>query len=306
VVTCTVGSLAVGAAWTITISVAVPDDASPGTVTNGATVAAVGDTDPSNDSASQTTTIEFVAGESDLAVTKTVDDANPEEGQIVAYTVTVSNGGPDDATGVQVTDLLPSGLAFVSADASQGAYDPGSGVWTVGDVAVGGSATLSIRARVEQGTAGTSITNGAAVSAVEQADPTPDDGSDTAPVVIAGTGGSGGGGGGSGGGTGGTSGGSTAVTGFGAGPATFRWLAFLVTIGMLAVAFAEAGRRRPLAVVVGEIGPGVAPVVGGDAAATTGPRYLAEPFVFSAEDAPPPPEPAPRRYLAEPFVFVAE
>ena len=36
---------------------------------------------------------------------------------------------------MQVQDLLPAGLTFVSATASQGTYDHGTGVWTVGTVA---------------------------------------------------------------------------------------------------------------------------------------------------------------------------
>ena len=35
----------------------------------------------------------------------------------------LTNNGPDAATGVQVTDLLPAGLTFVTATPSQGTYD---------------------------------------------------------------------------------------------------------------------------------------------------------------------------------------
>ena len=41
----------------------------------------------------------------------------------MTFTVTLTNNGPDTATGVQVTDLLPAGLSFVSATPSQGSYD---------------------------------------------------------------------------------------------------------------------------------------------------------------------------------------
>jgi uncharacterized repeat protein (TIGR01451 family) len=34
----------------------------------------------------------------DLAVTKTVDDGRPNEAQLVAYTITVANAGPDAAS----------------------------------------------------------------------------------------------------------------------------------------------------------------------------------------------------------------
>src|SRR5690606_10286136 len=46
----------------------------------------------------------------DLAVSKVVDDPTPQEGQQVTFTITVTNGGPDDAEGVVYSDLIPAGL----------------------------------------------------------------------------------------------------------------------------------------------------------------------------------------------------
>ena len=43
-------------------------------------------------------------------------------GDEFVYTVTVSKEGPGDASGVEVFDQLPSGLAFISASPSQGTY----------------------------------------------------------------------------------------------------------------------------------------------------------------------------------------
>ncbi len=294
VVTCTIASLPASATWTITVSVHVPDTATPGTVTNTATVAAVGDSNPTNDAASQTTTIGSVAGEADLSVTKAADDPTPQEGQTVAYTVVVSNAGPDTATGVEVTDLLPVGVTFLSANASQGSYDPASGVWDVGDVPPDGSATLVIRASVDPGTAGTTIVNGAAVSAMDQADPTPDDDAGTAPIDVGGSGGgSGGGGSGGGSGGGGAGTGGTALTGLPGGRTTFAWLFALALLGLVALVSAQELSRR----VAAPIAAGPAPT----------PRFLAEPFFFAAEDTalPQPPEASTPRYLAEPFCFVA-
>ncbi len=42
----------------------------------------------------------------DLAVAKTADKTSVEEGEVVTYTVTVTNLGPDDGTGVVITDIL--------------------------------------------------------------------------------------------------------------------------------------------------------------------------------------------------------
>ena len=108
------------------------------------------------------------APEADLALTKTVDPLRAGPGAPVVFTVTVSNAGPSGATGVEVTDQLPSGYAYVSSAPSQGAYDPASGVWTVGDLANGASATLEITATVQ---ARGEYTNAAEVTAVLQVDP---------------------------------------------------------------------------------------------------------------------------------------
>jgi uncharacterized repeat protein (TIGR01451 family) len=58
----------------------------------------------------------------DLALTKTVSDATPNVGDTVTFTVTLADLGPDPASGVTVTDLLPAGLTSVSATPSQGSY----------------------------------------------------------------------------------------------------------------------------------------------------------------------------------------
>ena len=84
----------------------------------------------------------------DLAIAKGFSPTNPTLGQNVTFTLTVTNNGPNDATGVVVSDYLPDGLTWVSDD-SAGAYVPGTGLWTVGAVANGASAVLHVVATVE-------------------------------------------------------------------------------------------------------------------------------------------------------------
>lgn len=96
------------------------------------------------------------AASTDLAVSKTVDDSTPKEGDNVIYTLTVSNNGPDNATNVSVTDVLPPGVTYVSDD---GSYNSGTGVWTIGSLNNGSTATLNITASVDAGTASSTITN---------------------------------------------------------------------------------------------------------------------------------------------------
>ena len=255
-VTCSIDPLTVGVAWTITVTVAVPLDATPGIVTNTATVVGAGDTDPSNDSASQSTTIGVVVGSANLAVTKTIDDSSPHEGDTIAYTVTVTNNGPDDATGVQVTDLLPAGLTFASDAATQGSYHQASGLWDVGSLAAGESAALQIRASVNSGTAGSTITNGASVSAADQTDPDPSDDAATAPADVAPAGG-------------------TALTGLPTGPAPFAWLLALAMLGLAALGLGRGTRRRAASPT--------GPVAGANGTPEQPGRFLAEPFFFFKE-----------------------
>ena len=75
-------------------------------------------------------------------------DSIKVDGQNVVFTLTLSNAGPTEATGVTVNDLLPAGLTFVSSTPSQGTYNANTGVWNVGTVNSGANATLMITATV--------------------------------------------------------------------------------------------------------------------------------------------------------------
>ena len=70
------------------------------------------------------------AAVSDLSLSKIVDNSVANVGDNVTFTIIVQNDGPDDATGVSVTDTLPSGLSYIS-DNGMGAY--ASNIWTVGN-----------------------------------------------------------------------------------------------------------------------------------------------------------------------------
>jgi uncharacterized repeat protein (TIGR01451 family) len=100
----------------------------------------------------------------DLSVTKTVDNATPFDGDTIVFTLTVTNNGPDAASGVSVADALPAGVTYVSDDGA-GAY--ASGVWTIGGLAANSSATLNITATVDANTDGDAIVNTAVVSGAE-------------------------------------------------------------------------------------------------------------------------------------------
>ncbi len=119
---------------------------------NTATIADVSgeEANPADNTANDTTP---VLTDSDLVVEKSVDQLMPIIGETVTFTVKVTNDGPSPATGVEITDLLPSGLDYVSDNPSQGTYDDLTGVWDFGmtTLAVGAMATLEITATVNPG-----------------------------------------------------------------------------------------------------------------------------------------------------------
>lgn len=86
----------------------------------------------------------------DLAITKTVNNKNPAVGEVIKYLLKVTNNGPDTATKIKVTDTLPSGVNYLSAVASKGYYNSKTGVWTIGTLLNGQTATLSLKAVVKK------------------------------------------------------------------------------------------------------------------------------------------------------------
>ena len=62
-----------------------------------------------------------VGNGADLITGKTVDNGTPNEGDTIVYTLTLTNSGPNQATNLSITDLLPAGVTYVSDDGA-GAY----------------------------------------------------------------------------------------------------------------------------------------------------------------------------------------
>jgi LPXTG-site transpeptidase (sortase) family protein len=173
----------------------------------------------------------------DPALTKSVDPAIAAVGDLVTYTITVTNNGNVPANGVVVTDPLPSNLEYVSAASLDAATTSPRGTITlipprtiqvdIGTLDVNDVVLITIIARVNsQGQPPIQNQATLVASAPPQnvsPDPLPNN-TDTAQFQIAGAGGGGGGGGGGGTGGGGTVGvglaGFIPVTGFAPGRVT--------------------------------------------------------------------------------------
>ena len=86
-----------------------------------------------------------------LTISKTAQDVNGgllEVGDLIRYTVTITNDTAAQMTGVVVTDTLPPGVDFV--DATPGGYSgPNPLVWNVGPLGVGATWTAVITVEVD-------------------------------------------------------------------------------------------------------------------------------------------------------------
>ncbi|QDS90303.1 Cna protein B-type domain protein [Rosistilla ulvae] len=179
--TADLGNLASGATATITVVTTLAASAA-GTVSNTANVTSnETDSDPTNN---QSTVVNTITQETDLSITKTDVGDPTSPGNTIDYNLTVTNNGPSNATGVVVTDNLPTGVTFVSGTGSQGTVTNNNGVITanVGNLASGSTATVTIRVSVASGTTGT-ISNQATVTGNEPDPVTTNNSSSTTTTV---------------------------------------------------------------------------------------------------------------------------
>ena len=169
IVTCDLGNLANGATATVTIIVTTPDVMEPQEITNVASVSGT-ETDPvdTNDSATELTTV-IPAGPAmaDLAITK-IDTPDPviSGGPTLTYNITLTNNGPDAASGVSVTDTVLVELPIDAATSSAGSCVVNGLLvtCTIGDLAVDAMETVTITVSPEPVQASTDFDNTAFVS----------------------------------------------------------------------------------------------------------------------------------------------
>jgi uncharacterized repeat protein (TIGR01451 family) len=138
------------------------------------------DSTPNNDDGDQSEDDEAaltpnITGLSDLSLSKSValvTDADGRgsinAGDTVMITLTVSNAGPNDATGVSVVDVLPNGLLSIGNISNGGTEVSGTMTWSGLNVASGGDVVLTFTATVN---ASVSYINTAQITASNSFDP---------------------------------------------------------------------------------------------------------------------------------------
>jgi uncharacterized repeat protein (TIGR01451 family) len=78
----------------------------------------------------------------DLVLTEVADQTRAKIGENITLTITVTNLGPDTATGIYFGDSIPDPLNFVSSSCDRGT--PFWGLCRVDSLAVGESATITL------------------------------------------------------------------------------------------------------------------------------------------------------------------
>lgn len=175
--TWSIDSLTSGQSTTLTYDMVLLDQ---GTISNTAII-----TGPPATSVPDTAKVDINSVRSaDLVVSKTVVIPQPYViAKRIGYKIEVSNHGPNAATGVVVTDVLPVALgmpADIIVTKGEAHYDPASRsiIWSIGDVSTTDALTLTYTVQI---ISGGSIQNTATIQGNEN-DPAP--GSNTSVVTI--------------------------------------------------------------------------------------------------------------------------
>ncbi len=164
-----------------------------GSIVNTVSVSHAGtDPNPANSaSSSEATTVQGTTA--DVSIAKTADTATAPNGSAFTYTITVTNSGPDTASNVTMTDVLPPQLQYVSrvVTTTMGTdfscitpevHTTGAVVCSASRMVAGATATLLLHVRVGPDMVLQTVTNTATVTAAT-ADPDSADLSATAPGV---------------------------------------------------------------------------------------------------------------------------
>lgn len=170
-VTCT-GALAAGQSANFTLVGHIPTGTPSGTTfsNTAAQTSSTSDPDQGNDSSTAITVVQVA----DLSMTKT-GSASATAGGTITYALTVTNGGPDAAVNVVLSDPLPAGTTFVSlvqnTGPAFGCSTPAPGLGgpvTCSGATLNNGASASFTLVVDVAPsvpAGTNLTNTAAASA---------------------------------------------------------------------------------------------------------------------------------------------
>ena len=154
-------SLAVGQTLTLVIQATVT--ASTGNITD--TAAGTSTTSDPVTTNNTATLVVPVVSSADLFITKVASSTIGTVGQTISYVISFGNAGPSAAQNVTVTDVLPTGMTLVSAQASTGslASTTSSISLSLPSLALNGTGAVTVTVSINS-TAASSIVNAAGIT----------------------------------------------------------------------------------------------------------------------------------------------
>ena len=167
---CALGNVRPGQVVTILVTVAVSPDVTADVVNTAVVSTPTTDEDPSNNTS---TTVDTPSPAADLLAQKTTLTDPVVAGAPVDYLITISNGGPSDATGVTLIDAIPSGLTAIGAAPAQGTCAVTADLVTcdLGTIPAGSSTNVLVRATVDPAVVDPVTNTASTESAVDDPDP---------------------------------------------------------------------------------------------------------------------------------------
>ena len=191
----TINTIAKGATYTLELVYQITNT---GTITDTATKTTETQADPNttNDQSTASITVPGVSTADINVTTQILDDSwniitNPKVGDYIISLITVTNNGPDTATGVNISNPTPTGLTYLNTyytnyginwQNNDGTFNPTTG-WTINTIAKGATNTLEL---VYQITSTGTITDTATKTTETQADPNTTNDQSTASITVPG------------------------------------------------------------------------------------------------------------------------
>ncbi|AWV98359.1 DUF7507 domain-containing protein [Arcticibacterium luteifluviistationis] len=120
---------------------------------------------------SDTAVITIMYQQMDLSLTKEISTTKPSVGEVVVYTITVSNSGSDTVTNVYVKDYLPNGLINIDSISGGGVVARDTIVWGAFSLASGTDSVFTFKAEISPLFGGVDYENFAEISAADGFDP---------------------------------------------------------------------------------------------------------------------------------------
>lgn len=169
---------------TLELVMTVNTDHDSQTVINTAAITSSSLPDPNSANNTASASIEVVARMADLVLGKTVNNSIPNPGDTIVFSLAVMNAGPENASNVTVAEFLPIGLSFSAYTATQGVFNPATGVWSVQSLGVGQAATLELSVLVGNDQDGNTLTNSAVITGSDLLDSNPNNNAAVATITV--------------------------------------------------------------------------------------------------------------------------